>query len=268
MHFEEALICPVCGAPLRKEEQSLLCPARHTFDLSRRGTVQLLQGHAAAHGDNREMIEARSRFLEGGYYVPLREEMTRLAMNHLPPACRLLDAGCGEGYYTAALSAAFPAGEMLAFDVSAEAIRFAARRKCGFFFTASAYAIPVRSESIDGVFCLFAPLAAAEFHRVLRPGGKLFLAVPDRRHLWGLKQVLYPTPYENEVAKEPPAGFALLEDRAVAGTITLQTPQAIRDLFAMTPYAYRTPHAGREALAALQTLQTPIAFRAFCYKKQ
>ena len=46
---------------------------------------------------------------------------------------------------------------------------------------------------------LFAPLCAAEIFRVLKPGGVFLLGVPDRRHLWQLKQAVYEEPYENEL---------------------------------------------------------------------
>ena len=43
-------------------------------------------------------------------------------------------------------------------------------------------------------------------------------------------------------------------------TITVEGDQ-IRNLFAMTPYFWKTPHAGALRLAAKQSLTTEIGFR-------
>lgn len=54
--------CPVCGGPLRREEQVLRCPKRHSYDLSREGYVYLLppnQRHSSAPGDDKGMAAAR-----------------------------------------------------------------------------------------------------------------------------------------------------------------------------------------------------------------
>ena len=53
--------CPVCGGPLRREEQVLRCPKRHSYDLSREGYVYLLppnQRHSSAPGDDKGMAAA------------------------------------------------------------------------------------------------------------------------------------------------------------------------------------------------------------------
>ena len=106
-----------------------------------------------------------------------------------------------------------------------------------------------------------------EFHRVLADDGRLVLAVPGPRHLFGMKEILYDTPYENEVQDTALAGFTLLEKRAVTFDLTLPSQEAIADLFAMTPYCYRTPRAGRERLAALDTLSISAEFYVLVYEK-
>ena len=52
--------CPICGAPLTREERSYLCPNRHSYDLSKEGYTHLLpanQKHSAAPGDDKLMTE-------------------------------------------------------------------------------------------------------------------------------------------------------------------------------------------------------------------
>ena len=66
------------------------------------------------------------------------------------------------------------------------------------------------------------------------------MAVPAEEHLWGMKQVLYETPYKNEVRRDTLEHFTLTEVRRVTDTITVTDPDHIRALFAMTPYYWKT----------------------------
>ena len=59
-----------------------------------------------------------------------------------------------------------------------------------------------------------------------------------------------------------PAGETRVEDR-----ITVEG-QAIGDLFAMTPYYWKTPAEGSARLARLERLETPIGFRFLLYDRQ
>ena len=92
-------------------------------------------------------------------------------------------------------------------------------------------------------------------------------AVPGPRHLFGLKQVLYDTPYENPCRPVDYPGFVREDERAVQSTIRLEGG-AIQALFAMTPYYWKTPKEGAERLAKLEVLQTEIEFRFVTYRKQ
>lgn len=260
-----SLLCPVCRRPLSRCERTLLCEGRHSFDVARRGYVNLLTGHVAAVGDNREMIAARRRFLDGGYYAPLREALTRAAAE-LVHGGVYLDVGCGEGYYTEALATV--ADECCGIDISKDALGLARKRLPeATLAVASAYHLPLADASISLLSCIFAPLATEEFHRVLTKGGLLLYVIPDARHLYEMKCVLYDTPYENEVASCELSGFVPILRESVRFPLSLPTSEAVADLFSMTPYYYRTPRAGRERLAALPSLDTHAEFLILGYRK-
>lgn len=260
--METLLLCPHCGAPLAKEEKLFVCPHLHSFDISKNGYVNLLSG-GGAHGDNREMIAARTRFLDGGYYAPLRKALCQIAERK---GGVLVDAGCGEGYYTEALCQSFT--HTVGFDLSKDALKRAAKRvKDAEFAVASVYKLPFPDEGADLVSCIFAPLALAEFTRILKKDGYLLLAIPDEEHLYALKAILYDTPYKNEVADTALAGFTLLENQALSFPLELENTQSIEDLFKMTPYYYRTPEAGKDRLLSLPALRCTAAFRLLLYKK-
>ena len=132
---------------------------------------------------------------------------------------------------------------------------------------ASAFRLPVLPESCDLILDIFAPCAAEEFARVLRPGGVLLRAVPLPRHLFGLKAAIYEKPYENSPIEQALPGFESIARRDLCWTLTLDTPQKIDELFKMTPYYYKTSPADQAKVAALPSLSTELAFAVLADRK-
>lgn len=93
------------------------------------------------------------------------------------------------------------------------------------------------------------------------------MAIPDTDHLFGLKRVLYETPYKNKPESPELDGLELVTTERVRYTLTLSSQDEIQALFMMTPYAYRTPPESRARLAALNELETEVEFVIFVYKK-
>lgn len=271
---ECAFCCPICGRALRREGRSLRCEANHSFDIAAQGYVHLLPAnkkHSALPGDDKQMVAARRDFLEAGWYQPFSDRLNQLVADFLRPEDRplLLDAGCGEGYYTGRLAAALdPRVRIAAFDISKSAVQAAAKRYPRVSFAvASAFSIPVADGAVDCLVNVFAPMAQREFLRVLRRGGRMIYAVPGARHLFGLKQVLYEKPYENPVRDVEYPGFRFLERVPVRADCSLSSAKEIRALFAMTPYYWKTPREGAQRLFALERLETEIAFDFLVYEK-
>lgn len=265
--------CPTCGGPLERRESALVCPQGHSFDIARQGYVHLLpvqQMHAKVPGDTKQMVDARRRFLALGHYDAFRDALCRLAAEHLPQGGAVLDAGCGEGFYTSALAqvAREKGGGTAGIDISKFAVKAAAGRYKGIdFAVASLFHIPCAAESADVLTDVFAPIVPAEFRRVLKPGGMMILAVPGARHLYGMKEVLYTAPYENEERDTDYEGFAFLGSESVRREITVEGAENIEALFSMTPYYWKTDVAGGERLRRLDTLQTEIKFRFLVYRR-
>lgn len=266
--------CPICGQPLCAEEGRYVCSGGHSFDRAREGYVNLLPAnrqHSKAPGDDREMAAARSRFLEGGWYAPLRDALCDQVAQCAGEAPALLDAGCGEGWYTAALTDCVAArgGRSGGIDLSKPAVKKAARR-CpgGEIAVASVYRLPVGDASVEILTNCFSPLAIEEFYRVLKPGGIFLYVVPGPRHLWELKSVLYEAPYENEERREEYPGFRYREVVPVETRFTLPTPRDVGDLYRMTPYFWKTPKAGAARLSRLETLTVTGQFRIHVMERE
>ena len=267
--MKSTLVCPVCRASLDRSAHAYVCPNGHTYDRAKEGYVNLFMNQKrGAHGDNRAMILARRDFLDRGYYEPLSSCLASAIAERLGKGAHLFDAGCGEGYYTACVAGALEDAHVLGIDISKEALRLACRRlPCAEFAVGSLYDLPVASESQDALVCLFAPLAAEEFRRVLKKNGVFAMAVPGERHLFGLKQVLYDEPYENPQKDTSLEGFLLEATYQVERKITLSSAADIQALFAMTPYYYRTPAEGRARLSEMQSLESEISFKLLIYRR-
>ena len=121
-------ICPKCTGKLNiSDTGTAVCDNGHCYDRSRYGYYNLLMSNeGGVHGDNHKMVEARRKFLDGGGYLPLCNELARICTKHFSGGA-FVDIGCGEGYYTerviAAISESGKCVVPLGFDISEKAVR-------------------------------------------------------------------------------------------------------------------------------------------------
>ncbi len=270
---QSVFACPICRQMMKRDSVSYRCMSGHSFDIAKEGYVNLLpanQKHSDMPGDDREMVRARTLFLNGGWYAPLRESLCRLTEMYLGQYPTVLDVGCGEGYYTEALTQIAEAGNgrTAGVDLSRFAVRKAAKRCDGAeIAVASVYHLPLKDESVSLLVNCFSPLAAGEFHRVLKPGGYFLYVVPGQKHLWEMKEILYDQPYENELRNEAYEGFSQIEEKSLQFRFHLQKQEEITALFQMTPYAWKTPKEGKDRLAECRELKLTAAFRILIFQK-
>jgi 23S rRNA (guanine745-N1)-methyltransferase len=188
----DLLRCPACRSrPLRPEQGALRCPTGHTFDIARYGYASLLTGTVATSGDNAAMVQARDRFLATGSYAPIRQTVARLAADAIPEQGTVVDVGCGTGYYLAGVLDQLSGARGLGLDTSVRALRSAARahdRAAAATWDVFRRPFPLEDRTADVVLDVFAPRNPSEFHRVLRPTGRLIVARPTERHLAELRR--------------------------------------------------------------------------------
>ncbi|MEM1483559.1 methyltransferase domain-containing protein [Oscillospiraceae bacterium PP1C4] len=270
------LICPSCGSELERMGNTLRCNRKHSFDLSAQGYANLLlsnQKNSQNPGDNAAMVNGRTRFLDSGSYEPLSDALNETILGLCHGLPRILDAGCGEGYYAARLLSEFSLmgkqPHLYGVDISKLAVRHAAKRsKAGQFVVASLFELPVATGSIDICYNVFSPICAEEFTRVLAQGGYFVAVYPAARHLFGLKEILYEAPYENDEKTFELDGLKIAHRRRVSYTFHLQSNALIESLFSMTPYYYKTPIEGSKRLAVCELLTTEADFWIITYQKE
>ncbi|WP_406382936.1 putative RNA methyltransferase [Streptomyces sp. NBC_01618] len=269
--FLDLLRCPVCRARLRPASGSLRCPAGHTFDIARQGYVSLLTGIRATSGDDAAMVQARNRFLSTGRYAPIHQTLARMTADALPGQGTVVDVGCGTGYYLAGVLDQLPGTRGLGLDTSARALRSAARAHPR--AAAASWDVfrpfPLVDQGVDVMLDVFAPRNPSEFHRVLRPTGRLIVVRPIERHLAELRGQI-PAMVTIDPDKEQRLQQALDPYFQEAGTqhveyTTPLTRQEAIDLVGMTPSARHLTHADLSGHGSLPS-QVTVSVVATSYQ--
>ncbi len=269
------LVCPLDGAPLEDTASGARCENGHLFDRAREGYLNLLPvQHKATRdpGDDKAMVAARRRILQDGLFVPVADAVASFVYPYAAAATstlRIVDAGCGEGYYLAHLLAAAEQWPLAAtlhaagYDISKWAVRAAARRRRDVnWAVASNRQPPFAPASVDVVLSLFGFPQWPRFEAMLATHGLVLLVDAGSDHLLELREIIYP---EVLRAEPPPPTDALARgwlsvfERRVEYAVTLTSAAQIQALLAMTPHAHRASSAGREALHAMTNLVVTIS---------
>ncbi len=262
------LRCPVCQEKIDKNsDKTYGCANGHSFDISKKGYVNFLlcnQMRSKLPGDNKQMVEARQKFLEKDYYRDFLEQLKNLIDSYAPNT--ILDAGCGEGYYTNGVYT--PERIIIGVDISKSALQKAAPKNRNItYIAASLFELPLQNDSIDLLFSLFAPYAGEEFHRVLKKDGIMILGIPGEDHLLELKSVIYEKPYKNKIKDYELKHFTFLHSEKIHQKIKLKTQEDILNLFQMTPYYYRTKKEDMDKIKSLNQFEVTISFELLVYQK-
>ena len=264
--------CPFCKENLEVSPagNSWSCENNHLFDCAREGYVNLLPSNKKSSvepGDSAQMIAARKRIHTAEIYRPLATAI-QSQLTELEFKTRILDLGCGEGYYSDAVQQAMPEAQICAVDISKAAIKLAAKNYPAVnFAVASTFGLPVPSASQDAALRVFAPCDDEEMRRVLRGEGVYLEVTPAARHLWALREALYETPRPHAAAREEISKMKLLDSSTVEFEVELDQP-LLRDLVAMTPFAHRGRREKREELLQLNGLSVQMAFTLNLFQKK
>ncbi len=267
------LACPIEGEQLESHAQQLVCKNGHAFDIARQGYINLLpvqHKRSKEPGDSKNMVIARTRFLNAGFYAPVANKLIEIIEPLIEGSKQicLMDAGCGEGFYLDSIvnSLENKQGEsrlsFIGLDISKHAIVAAAKRnKKITWVVGTNRQPPVCMSSVDIILCVFGFHSFDGFSSVLKEGGQVILVEPGVNHLQELRQVIYADIKKTEphdLSSIEATGFSLLN------TVPLQfktgdiNKEQIKDLLSMTPHFYRANKEGKEAASHLQKLNLSI----------
>jgi 23S rRNA (guanine745-N1)-methyltransferase len=276
------LACPIDGAQLELHEQQLSCENGHGFDIARNGYVNLLpvqHKRTKQPGDSKEMVTARTQFLNSGIYEPVANKLVEIGLSLIKdmPVIQgeetcLMDAGCGEGYYfnfffnclkdKASEAENLHDISFIGLDISKPAIAEAAKgNKQISWIVGTNRQPPVKEASVDIVICVFGFQSFEGFNKILKHGGKIIIVEPGPDHLRELREIIYKDikkTSSNELSHTEKNGFTLVDyDHLQFKTGPVNNDQ-INNLLIMTPHLYRATKEGKEAAANLQQLDLTV----------
>ena len=160
---------------------------------------------------------------------------------------RIIDTGCGDGFFTGLLAERLATGEVLGVDTSPAYLAAAGKRlqhaigeqRCR-LLEADVNRLPLEDASLDAVWSAHSmqsydaiPHVLGEFRRVLRPGGRLVAVTNGIDHLRELRALLggdFPTrTFSDETAPELLGRhFVRVEERDAGGWINFPDRAAVQ----------------------------------------
>lgn len=265
--------CPLCSLPLLNQAAVFRCENNHSFDCAKENYLNLLPvqfKHSKNPGDNKAMVNARRAFLEQGYYQPLMNRLLALYHEKMhadanKPAI-VLDAGCGEGFYTHQHKNA--ENTVYGVDIAKEAIKKAGKKyKNCHFSVATLSKLPFADSLFSWIVSVYAPILENEFTRVLSPGGFLLTVTPAKQHLMQLKQQIYDDAKEHDVEKLPIENLTLVHQENITYQMHLKTGQDTLNLLSMTPFAFKASEKVKQQLLNQDNFTCQADFLIRLYQK-
>lgn len=196
---ESLFKCPLCsGAMSMNDTYSLTCQSKHTFDLSKKGYLNLLTT-ATSPVYSKELFEARHKVCKAGFYDPLidalEEIISRYQKRIIKKDTSILDAGCGEGTHIYDIYKRINESWKSTFfgvDISKDSINIAANNKADIIWCVADLArLPFEKKSFDLILNILSPANYGEFQRVLTDEGIVVKVVPGRHYLKELRESFY-----------------------------------------------------------------------------
>ncbi|MFA2863452.1 putative RNA methyltransferase [Acinetobacter pittii] len=267
---KQILMCPVCRQPLNLTERTWRCEQGHSYDVAKQGYVNLhvvQHKHSKNPGDTPESVDARRAFLQGGYYQPLQQAVVALLKQLHVKA--ILDIGCGEGYYTSAMQQVVE--QCVGVDIAKNAVQRAAKLNTEVTWVVGTGAtLPVLDQSMDACTSLFSPIPQAEIARVLKDDGYLIVVTPASEHLYAMREALFEqvNPHTPEKFVEQLQDLFELKQEQIIDAPFVLDQQALKNLIAMTPYAYKASPERRLQLEQQLQLEVTASFQIYVFQKR
>lgn len=250
-------VCPLCQSTFKQINNTQICTNNHHFDIAKEGYLNLLPVQAKSSknpGDSQSMMMARRNFLATSGYLPLAEKVAEVSAQYLagiPKDAHILDLGCGEGYYTNIIAQRLPQHIVNGLDIAKVAIRYAAKRYTAIdFCVASAYQVPLLSNSLDLLVRIYAPSKDEELLRLIKQSGYLITVTPAPRHLYQLREIIYDNVNAHAQANDAMPGFNKVQQQSLNYKLKICDQQQLQDLINMTPFAWKfTPEKTSQLFA-------------------
>ena len=217
------LQCPQCArlgeqVALMAQGSSLVCACMHCkkvhrFDVSARGSVNMVPAQKPLLGYNEQFFTARRAVIEQGWYSSLIEQVVQQvahAIENMPKdeSIRIADIGCGEGSYAKAIAAYCAEhgidAQVFGVDLAKDSIHVATTGGAQGvrWLVADLAALPFADQSIDIILNIFSPANYGEFQRIQTPQGVVLKVVPETSHMLQVHRAVELADAKRESARE------------------------------------------------------------------
>lgn len=253
--IQQIFKCPVCNQSMKIDTSNrLICGIGHSFDLSRKGYLNLLlSGHTSTY--SKELFVARQKVCEAGFYDPLIQTLVQImevfTCDAVSEGKLVLDAGCGEGSHLQDISCAIKKNHVYSFigvDISKESINMAAAKgAANTWCVADLAKLPFQDQSFDCILNILSPANYSEFTRVLKGNGIVIKVIPGPQYLWEIREAVYKNTSKNEYTNEDITSYFseklnVMDSRKICDSFSVD-PDILRSFLKMTPLTW-----GKEAI--------------------
>lgn len=242
--------CPICsGAMALKNECNLVCKKNHSFDLSRKGYLNLLASGSNAKYE-KGLFEARKQVCSFGFFDPLIMHLGERIFgysrgNSAKNGISVLDAGCGEGSHLRNLAELLEPEQdvtstLFGVDIAKEGIKLATTGDTDIVWAVADLAkLPFQQDSFDVILNILSPANYHEFERILVDDGILIKVIPGKSYLRELRRLMFEeSDYSSDrVADYFSNKFELISSQSIEYNIQLDE-DILPQLLKMTPLTW------------------------------
>lgn len=255
------LICPVCGERLERQQDCFRCVQGHTINVNKKGFLNVLSRQTDGCYDE-SLFLSRQQVFQSGCYLPVLDEIIRLLPSF---PCKILDAGCGEGWWLNQILSRRNDCTGTGIDISRDAIHRATDWPCeGLWMVGDLRHLPFGSQSFDVILDVLTPASYSEFRRLLKPNGILIKIYPEEQYLREIREARGMTLYQaGQVDAYLHENARVLSSVRVTSTIPV-TPDLWSHFVRMTPLNQDMSSEDLDRLAAspLSTITIDLSVTA------
>lgn len=275
------LACPLDRLELRETDAGLTCGNNHTFDVAKFGYANLLPVQFKSSkdpGDSKAMVVARRALMNTGFFAKLSAQLGGIVAKEIQAttadSALIVDAGCGEGYFTHAIleavqSATTQSVDALGIDISKWAVQSAARRYDKIAWAvANNKRLPVAPGRADIILSIFGFETWAPWAALQQPGQRVVVVDAGPAHLLELREHIY----DDVLQHAPPlhqgattSGYTQTDCANINYRSDPMQAGALNAILAMTPHGHRAKPDAIENLenAAPLALTIDVVVRVF-----
>lgn len=243
LQHNNIFICPICKNTLITKEKFLQCCNGHTFDYSKKGSVNLIKTNYYKYSEiyTKDLFFARREFIKNNFYNDVYINIVNILLKYRTTKSdiKILDVGCGEATHSMLILNKIDFDYIYyGFDYSIDAINMASDYISDnkIFIKASVDNIPLKNNSIDFILDFLSPYNEKEFHRVLKNDGIIVKVSPGKEYLKELRHEMNLKEYqkENEVFHTIDNRFDIIDIIRIKKNVLLDNLQMCQ-LIKMTP---------------------------------